>query len=78
MCSIGRDQTTSIGANAPSSTLLGSTAVGGSLATGGATRIDRGRPNGTLLAGPSPQDPKPGAPRRPGGPRSPQVPYADF
>ena len=68
MCSIGRDMTTSIGALAPSSTLLGSTAVGGSLATG-ATRVDRGQPNGTLLTGPGSTDamkpsprPKPGKP----------------
>ncbi len=67
MCSIGRDSTTSIGALAPSSTLLGSTAVGGSLATGGATRVDRARPNGTLLTGPGSTDalkprPRPGKP----------------
>ena len=69
MCSIGRDQTTSIGTSAPSSTLLGSTAVGGSLATGGATRVDRARPRGTLLTGPATTDglkpPAYPAPRQP-------------
>lgn len=61
MCSLGRDQTTSIGAMspgsigavAPSSTLMGNTALGGNTATG-ATRVARGAPTGTLLTGGSP------------------------
>ena len=68
MCSIGRDQSTSIGATSPSSTLLGSTAIASS-ANPGATRIERGRPVGTLLTGsaPTPRAPRTTRPDKPGG-----------
>ncbi len=46
MCAIGRNLDTSVGANAPSTTMLGTSAVGSTPAAG-----RRGRTIGTLLTG---------------------------
>jgi hypothetical protein len=50
MCAIGRNLDTSVGANAPATTMLGSSAIGGSTAPG-ARRVAGGSSVGTLLTG---------------------------
>jgi hypothetical protein len=50
MCAIGRNLDTSVGANSPATTMLGSSAIGGSTAPG-ARRVAGGTAVGTLLTG---------------------------
>ena len=53
MCAIGRGQDSSIGAQAPSSTMLGAASIAGS-PTAGPTRVAGGMSRGTLLTGGGP------------------------
>jgi hypothetical protein len=65
MCAIGRNQDTSIGANAPATTMLGGAAIGASTAPG-ARRVAGGTAVGTLLTGGSVSSAAPGV-GKPGG-----------
>ncbi len=60
MCAIGRNFDTSVGANSPATTMLGSSAIGGSTAPG-AKRVAGGTSVGTLLTGGSVSSTKPGS-----------------